>query len=311
MTEDWSVTIKSTHASALASLVEELQKIHGSSINTVLYYGSRLRSDDPFEGVVDLYLIVDSYSAFYPSRPRAILNWLLPPDVFYREFLIEDQAVRVKYNVLSINDLRKGLTGKWFHPYLWGRFVQPVEQIWCRSEYISVKVSGWFNDAVRVFLDRVLPMLPGKGQVSDIWQKGLQLSYAAELRSESTNRAEELVAYNLEHYVDVTRANQGKLSYPVDVQGEGREAHFVAQIPEIYRSRAKLAWWLRRMQGKVLSIGRLLKGLFTFEGGLDYVAWKISRHSGQLVEIPDRVRRYPLIFIWHFTYTLYRRGIIK
>jgi len=311
MTDAWSVNIKSTHASALGKLVEELQEIHGSSINTVLYYGSRLRSDDPFEGVVDLYLIVDSYMAFYPSRARAVLNWLLPPDVFYREFLVEGQEVRVKYNVLSIGDLRKGLTGEWFHPYLWGRFVQPVEQIWCRNEYISMKINGWFGDAVRVFLERVLPMLPAKGKVSELWQQGLQLSYAAELRSESTNRAEELVGYSLEHYVSVTHANQSKLTYSVVVQGEGGEAHFSAQIPEIYRSRARLAWWLRRMQGKVLSIGRLLKGLFTFDGGLDYVAWKISRHSGQIVEIPDRVRRYPLIFIWHFTYTLYRRGIIK
>ena len=56
---------------------------------------------------------------------------------------------------------------------------------------------------------------------------------------------------------------------------------------------------------------RLLKALFTFEGGLDYIAWKLERHSGQPVEIPDKVRPYPLIFIWGLFWQLYRRGIFR
>ena len=35
-----------------------------------------------------------------------------------------------------------------------------------------------------------------------------------------------------------------------------------------------------------LSVLRLLKALFTFEGGLDYIAWKLERHSGQRIEVP-------------------------
>ena len=55
----------------------------------------------------------------------------------------------------------------------------------------------------------------------------------------------------------------------------------------------------------------LLKALFTFEGGLDYIAWKLERHSGQAVEIPERVRRWPLIFIWGLFWRLYRRGVFR
>jgi hypothetical protein len=55
----------------------------------------------------------------------------------------------------------------------------------------------------------------------------------------------------------------------------------------------------------------LIKALFTFEGGLDYVAWKLERHSGQPVHVPTRVRRYPLIFVWGFFWQLYRRGLFR
>jgi hypothetical protein len=72
-----------------------------------------------------------------------------------------------------------------------------------------------------------------------------------------------------------------------------------------------MAWLLRRIQGKTLSILRLVKALFTFEGGLDYIAWKLERHSGQEIVIPDRVRRRPLIHMWGFFWQLHRRGIFK
>ena len=77
------------------------------------------------------------------------------------------------------------------------------------------------------------------------------------------------------------------------------------------RRLAPALWALRRVQGKALSVARLIKGLFTFEGGLDYLAWKLSRHSGQVVEIPDKVRRRPLIHIWGFMRHLYRRGVFR
>jgi hypothetical protein len=72
-----------------------------------------------------------------------------------------------------------------------------------------------------------------------------------------------------------------------------------------------LAWSLRRGQGKLMSILRVVKALFTFEGALDYFAWKLERHSGQEIIIPDKVRRLPLIFLWGFCWDLYRRGLFK
>jgi len=56
---------------------------------------------------------------------------------------------------------------------------------------------------------------------------------------------------------------------------------------------------------------RLLKSLATFRGGVDYIIWKLERHSGEKIKVSPRVRRYPVIFIWGLFWRLYRRGIFR
>ena len=70
-------------------------------------------------------------------------------------------------------------------------------------------------------------------------------------------------------------------------------------------------WALRIAWGKWLSLLRLLKGLATFEGGLDYVAWKLERHTGRRVEIPPRVRRRPWLYVWPLVWRHWRRGTFR
>jgi len=36
----------------------------------------------------------------------------------------------------------------------------------------------------------------------------------------------------------------------------------------------------------------------TFEGWLDYIARKASRHRGEPIELTGRERRWPLVFLW-------------
>ncbi len=45
------------------------------------------------------------------------------------------------------------------------------------------------------------------------------------------------------------------------------------------RLRAGRGWALRQRLGRPLNILRLLKAAFTFEGAMDYVAWKIRTPS--------------------------------
>ena len=43
---------------------------------------------------------------------------------------------------------------------------------------------------------------------------------------------------------------------------------------------------------------RWLKHTVTFEGWLDYIVRKASRHTGEPIELTDRERRWPWFFLW-------------
>jgi len=302
---------ESSSSSALDALADYLRDHHGSAVNAILYYGSCLRSNDPFSGIVDLYLIADNYSVVYPGKLDALVNWMLPPNVFYKELAISDRTLRVKYNVLSSTDFRRGLSSRRLHSYFWGRFSQPIEILWSRDKEVRRSVEECLQLATRTFLERVLPNVAASGSVRDLWKQGLRMSYSTELRSEGPGRAGELVDHALDYYIAVTRVAASSLRYPLQISGAGKTSRYAATIPASSRIASRWMWALRRVHGKFLSVARLIKSLQTFDGGLDYAAWKLGRHSGQSIEIPDRVRRYPLIFVWPLLWRLYRRGIIR
>jgi hypothetical protein len=56
---------------------------------------------------------------------------------------------------------------------------------------------------------------------------------------------------------------------------------------------------------------RLVKAVFTFDGGADYVAWKIQRHSGVRVDISDWQRRHPLLASPVLAIRYWRRGAFR
>ena len=91
--------------------------------------------------------------------------------------------------------------------------------------------------------------------------------------------------------------------------GEGLQIHCALSSRE--RKRGRLAWAVRRVQGKLLNFLRLIKASLTFDGGVDYLLWKIERHSGIKEEVSPLTRRYPLIGFWATAWRLYRRGAFR
>jgi hypothetical protein len=147
--------------------------------------------------------------------------------------------------------------------------------------------------------------------VFDLWRGALALSYSTELRTERSGRATELAQAARGHFETVTRQLQDTLDFPFSVYELEQMLYYRADVPGYQRASGRLGWLLRRVCGKLMSVLRLLKGLVTFEGGIDYVVWKLVRHSGQEVVVPDRVRRFPLLFMWGFFWRLYRRGLFR
>ena len=297
----------------LASLLGALEQRFGGSLQGVILYGSCLRTGDLLDGVVDLYALVDSYRKAYPGLGLRLSNRFLPPNVYYLERPLDGGVqVRCKYAVISLEQFERGMSERSFESYLWGRFAQPVKLVYSRSPAVRARMERGLLRAAETLLRRALPALPEEGSLEDLWRDALALSYGTELRTERQGRAQELSAQGRDFFKALTFELAPRLDDCLELEnGEAGETYYRAWVPAWKRRLAPWLWRLRRLEGKLMSVLRLLKGLFTFEGGLDYIAWKLERHSGQKVEIPDKVRRRPLLHIWGLFWRLYRRGVFR
>ena len=294
---------------AMQALREHLLAIYGDAVETILFYGSCLHRGQALEGLIDLYLLVDNYRRFYGKTLPALFNKLLPPNVFYLEWCSGNHTLRAKYAVVSMADFERGTSARWYHSYLWGRFAQPVALLYARDDEAEQRVSNCLAQAVTTFAGRVVPHLPPRFTAREFWVDGLRLSYRAELRSEKPHRAIALYEASASYFGQAMQEAVATLPYRVESDPESGVYH--SRMPERVRRRSRLAWTLRRVQGKLLSVLRLLKAVFTFRGGFDYILWKIERHSGVRVDVSPLARRYPLVAGWGVIWRLYRRGAFR
>ncbi len=296
---------------AVRRLSDTLLATYGRAIEAILFYGSCLRSGHDRGGVVDLYVLVDRYRAAESRRILAALNKLLPPNVFYIEVPYEDRIVRAKYAVLSLNDLLEGTSWRWFQSYIWGRFAQPVGLIYARNDRVVRCIQSALAQAVVTFMARVLPRVPSPFTAREVWIRGLGLCYRAELRAERPQKLIRIFESSPDYFEHITKTALSMVAFPVDLQACDRGYLYSATISDRTRRISRMEWMVRFWQGKLLSLLRLLKGALTFRSGIGYVLWKIERHSGVKIEVPPRLRRYPLLATCVIFWRLYRKGAYR
>lgn len=278
----------------------------GEGVCTVLAYGSCVRDSDPTEGLLDLYVIVSGYEAVYGHGWLSRTNRLLPPNVFYRALALEQATVRIKFAIISVDDFERGIARAAL-PYLWGRFAQPVRLVVNRDERARERVIESLAVAVERLLSATHPLMAGAFTADALWERGLRLSYATELRPEPGERAQALVARDADHYRRLTAAAAERVGLVAEAGGSryrspaGRRAYWST----------RLAWTGRRWGGRAATLVRLVKASLTFQGGVDYAVWKVERHTGMSIPVTPRLRRHPLIFGWPLLWRLLRHRLLR
>ena len=275
------------------------------SVVGVIFYGSCLRTGEIEDKVLDFYVIVDSYRAAYEGRMLAIANKILPPNVFYHEMDVNGLTVRSKYAVLSLDDLKFRTSRSCLNVSVWARFCQPCMLLVSRGEAGMGMISEAIANSVKTMLANLLDLKPAAVKSRDLWVESFEQTYAAELRSERSGKGLEIYLLDQERYDRLT---------PVALA-----AIDVSCTPEVLQHqptrtsawRPKLLWAARRWNGKIVSFLRLVKATTTFDGGIDYLAWKISRHSGVEIEIKDWMRKYPVIAGVSLFWSLRKEGAFK
>jgi hypothetical protein len=294
---------------AVETIARAARERHGTAVTAVLFYGSCLRCPETItDGIVDLYLLVRDCRTAGLNPLSAGACRLLPPNVYYLETEHDGIVVRTKYALMQRDDFFRGAR-RWFHAYIWARFAQPCRLIWVRDDAELDTVSAALADAVQHFIGQVRPLMAAPFSARDLWLEGFRLSYATELRSETSDRSAILYAAANDYYEQATRAVLGAPRPTAD----GGPPRFTAPpATRITTARWRSAWVLRRWQGRVLAVLRLLKASSTFTNGPAYLVWKIRRHNPDIIDSDDpRLHRRPLaalvLVIWRLARRRFRR----
>lgn len=264
---------------------------HAPGVAAVLAYGSCIRDTSLDESLVDLYVLTHGPQHVSSGFFARLACRILPPNVYYAECPHESRVLRCKYSIMPLQDFAARMHASTGSPYFWGRFAQPSRLVFaaddgCRSIVLEALVQA---AATMVAECRRLAM-PGDDDLA-IFARGLKASYGAELRAERTARAEMIANANRPYFTDLAAL------FPAT--GDPDPA------------RAERDWRRRRMMGKTLSVARLIKAGFTFEGGTDYLAWKIARHSGDTLVPKPWHRRHPVLSGLMQLPKLLRRGTVR
>lgn len=294
--------------SEFSILVDELKHRFGDALDAVILYGSCLRSRNPGDGVVDLYAVVDDYRNAYTRRGLQYLNAWLPPNVFYLEVTRGEVIYRAKYAVISMADFDRGVE-RWFHSYLWARFAQPVRILYARDGQCRDHLHYLLAASVVRFLREGTAALGSRvADAETIWTRSLALAYAAELRPEQENRARQLTHLNLGDFMRLTTCVAPALDSMLEVLPQ---SYYRCRVAPREQRRALRHWRLRRWQGRVLSVLRLSKAVFTFNNAVDYAAWKIQRHTGISIPVTPGLQRHPILRGSRLLWQLLRRGVLR
>jgi hypothetical protein len=269
---------------AITALATEARAMHPGT-RVVLAYGSALREATPENTLVDLYVLTEDFGGVSTS---AIAQWgcrLVPPNVRYLEINMGSKTYRAKYAVLPLHQFASRCGQTTSNPYFWARFAQPTTLIWSSDDDATRQLGAAFTSANVTAFAHAKALAPN-GSPDEQWSKLFAETYRTEFRPERAGRNTEIISANKEYFDEAARLN--------------------ADVAPINAN-----WPLLRFTGKCLTILRLIKASFTFQGGPDYLAWKIKRHSGVDIQLTDFQRKHPLLASLTLLPTLLRKGAVK
>jgi hypothetical protein len=275
----------------VTAVAEAIAAKHGPASRAVLFYGSCLRERQLDGLMLDFYLVVTDYRSAYRKRWLRYANRLVPPNVFY----FEKDGLAAKYAVLSEADFAHECSPSAWTVSTAARFAQPARLVWSAGANATAPASEAVASAVLTLLTWALPHFGG-GDVINLWKSAFTKTFGSELRAEKGGRPAALVDADPERYRRVGEA-------ALDELGEA---------PAIMGPRRASRWWKsKQIKGKAYSVVRLAKASATFDGGADYIAWKINRHAGTKIELKPWQRKFPLLAAVTLLPRLLKSGAVR
>jgi hypothetical protein len=294
-------------APSVAMLGQRLAVRAGTGSAAVLFYGSGLR-DAALDGVLDFYVLLDRAADWPGSRLSVFANRVLPPNVGYLEEEIDGRVLRAKYAVMTLERFGRGMSVAALDTTLWSRFSQPCALVHVRSPADREAVGAAIRGAVITASKWAAALGPASGEALAYWKNLYARTYELELRVEKAGRGNVLLTPAADRYARLLPVAWREAGIAFGSEIDGR---LQPRLSEAERAAALQRWRLRRRLGRPLNVLRLLKAAFTFERAIDYVAWKVERHSGVRLELAPWQRRFPLLAAPCLYWRLRRLGVLR
>jgi hypothetical protein len=298
-----------------ARVAESLAHIFGTSTVAVVHYGSHAHCADARpESAPDFFVIVSDYLAAYRSlaatvgthyRPSvaASLNRVLAPNVVAvgtpavvcdrATHQSSQRAVRAKCAIFSWRDFRRACIAPRDH-FVQGRLAQLAQLTWARDDASRAAVADAIVDLRARSFERNRVRLPQRFDARAYCRALIHTSFAVEIRPERPERIDALLADQqatmVPMYAELLRslANRGTLCWDGAAYTDAR--------PPGPWPRLRSAMYFRRT--KLRATARWAKYVMLYDDWLDYAVQKVARRGGTIIELTDRERRWPLIFLW-------------
>ena len=289
-----------------ARIVEALAAAFGGTCAAILHYGSHAqRADARPESAYDFFIIVDDYVPAYRTLAAsrglarspgfaARLNRILPPNVLAITIPELAPPALAKCAVLSSADLTRAVSDRARDHFVQGRLFQHVQLAFARDEAARSAVLAALAACRERSFAWGRAYLPPTFDAMAYVRALLVRSFAAEIRPEDEDRVDALTGAQRDALAPVYDELLQRLVGRNVIRREGKVHRLVEQVTPADRRRQERYF----ARSKRRATMRWAKYVLLYENWLTYVVEKIERRSGVVMELTDRERRWPLIFLW-------------
>jgi hypothetical protein len=216
--------------------------------------------------------------------------------------------LRAKYAVISMRQFESRVADQSLDTTLWARFCQPCRRVWARSAADGERVTAAIGSAVVTASQWAAAHGPAQARAEDYWAALFARTYATELRVEKSDRSRAIVSAGGARYARLLPLAWRSAGLAFEALADGE---LCPAVHALKRQQLQQRWTRRERWGKPLNILRLVKAAFTFDGAMDYVAWKVERHSGVRIDVKPWQRRFPLLAAPGLYLKLRRLGVLR
>ncbi len=301
-------TLTPTGDPALDAAVRRLAAVAGESLRGLMFFGSRrtgaARADA--RSAYDVFVVVSGYGAFYEALDRgglsgkrpgllALVSHVLPPTQCSLRF--EPEGVHVKASVVDERALARETSPERHDHFCIGRLFQPTRLLYASDDAAREAILACLVSALRETWGWARPWLPAQFDASAYGLSALHTSMRWEVRPEPAGRADLLWAAQRELQAPVFALLLDELAAAGELAAVGGSPGTWSPTRPVSRfERLRCLAYFRLSIARATA--RWLKHLVSFEGWLDYIVQKASRHGGEEVRLSERERRFPLLFLW-------------